>query len=193
MAQNSLYPGFVKIKYSSNGHIHHQVLPVKADTHAPGEEPEFLLRDNANVVLMSTAVDAYIALIDNAFNTTDSFIVAEYWNIASVDADPVFEYAYEIGATGAAVAADIPNSQMCISLRTSAGGLLKLYLMETGFATNLKDDYPFSNSSVAAITAYLCATSTGWVVGRDGTYPISPLRMLTKVNDALRKKYVLNN
>lgn len=190
MSANSLYPGFVKLKYTANGHIHFQVLPVEADTHAPGVEPTFT-RPGAISVNMNTAINEYIALIDNFYPAGASFILAEYWNIATVDSDPVFEYALTSGAVGVNGAVSQPNGQMCISFRSSVGGILKLYFMESSFSTDLKDEYPFNTASILALSDYLTDPTTAWVKARDGGYPIAGIRMLTKVNDALRKKYVL--
>lgn len=192
MAQNSLYPGFVKLKYSANAHTHYQVLPVIPDTpSSPGIEPYFALADGPSVG-MNTLVDEYIALIDNLYSDTASFILAEFWRVPTVDSDPVFEYVYEIGQPGLSVTAPTLAGQLCVTFRTAAGGVLKLYFMETVSGLAAKDDYPFANSTVDALADYLIAGTTGWIVGRDGSYPIAGLRALTKVNDALRKKYVLN-
>lgn len=192
MTQNSLYPGFVKLKYSANGHTHYQVLPVIPDTPAsPGIEPYFALADGP-AAGMNILIDEYIALIDNLYTDTASFILAEFWRVPTIGSDPVFEYVYEIGQPGLSATAPTLAGQLCISLRTSAGGILKLYYMETVSGLAVKDDYPFANSAINALTNYLIGGSTGWIVGRDGGYPIAGLRALTKVNDALRKKYVLN-
>lgn len=189
---NSLWPGFVKLKYISNGHIHYQVLPVQPDGPEAGVEPSFLLRNGVDNVLMSTAVDAYIALIDNFFPASTNFVLAEYWNIANVGDDPVFFYAYLIGAVGVNASPSVENEQIVITLRSNVGGILKLYYMEGSFSVNLVDDYPFSNVAVGALADYLVDPSTGWVCARDGGFPISPLRMTTKTNDVLRKKYLLS-
>lgn len=191
MAQNSLYPGFVKLKYSSNGHIHYQVLPVSVESSSPGTEPQFFFRDGLNIG-MDAAVFLYIDLIAPFFPAAANFIVADFWSIATPEDDPIFEYALPIGSVGTNAGAAVANGQACISHRTQGGGILKLYFMECSFSTNLKDEYPFSSAPITALTDYLCDISTGWIVGRDGFHPISPLRFLTKVNDALRKKYVLN-
>lgn len=191
MAQNSLYPGFVKIKYSSNSHTHYQVLPVLPVSFGVGTEPTFETATGAPVA-MNAAIDAYIAIVDNLFTDTSSFVIAEFWHYPSPESDPMFYYVYEIGAPGAGVGTVSAYSQLVVSLRTALGGYLKLYFMEVVQGIVAKDDYPFSNVTVAALTAYLTDGDTGWVVGRDGGFPISGLRALTKVNDALRKKYVLN-
>lgn len=192
MAQNSLYPGFVKLKYSSNTHTHFQVLPVLYDANPdPGDEPVFLTRNNTPVG-MDTAVAAYIALIDNLFPAESSFIIAENWFYPTPESDPVFTYVMELGDTGASGTGVFANGQLVVSFRTFAGGILKLYFMETVTGLATKDDFPFANSAVDALADYLCSAATGWIVGRDGSHPISGLRALSKTNDALRKKFVLN-
>lgn len=192
MTQNSLYPGFVKLKYVSNGHTHYQVLPVLYDvTPDAGDEPIFQTRD-LSVIGMNAAIDAYIAIIDNLFTDTGSFVIAENWAYPSVDSDPIFTYVYEIGQPGVSGTAPLTNGQLVVSFRTALGGFLKLYFMEQLGGLASKDEYPFANATVDALADYLINPALGWVVGRDGSHPISGLRALTKTNNALRKKYVLN-
>lgn len=193
MTHNDLYPGFVKLFYANGTHQHHQILPVLPDSHGPGEEPTFLINPpGSDVIAMNTAVDAYIAVADNLFNATTNFQFAEFWNIPTPGGDPVFEYIYEIGAPGVAASANIVAAQAVLSFRTSLGGILKLYFMESALVIGNPDPFPFSNATMAALAAYFCSLSTGWVVGRDGGKPLSGLRATTKINDALRKKYIMN-
>jgi hypothetical protein len=82
--------------------------------------------------------------------------------------------------------------EIVYSFRTGAGGVLKIYGMEASIAANQR--LPLRTSSAAphgAIATYLMGTD-GWVIGRDGGFPIAGRFITTKINDALRKKQLLD-
>lgn len=191
MAQNSIAPGFVKLFYAVASRPHVQVLPVDVfGTPTVGIEPEFNLK-NGSSDLMSACVDAWIALLQPAYHSTANFSFAEFWYKPTPESDPTWIYTYEIGEVGTAVTAATANGQAVISLRTSVGGLLKVYMMESSFVANLRDPYPFSGGFVAFHNYLIGGTS--WITGRDGGFPVVGIAATTKINDALRKKYLLNS
>lgn len=194
MAQNSLYPGFVKLKYTVAGRAHHQILPVIYDVADPdpGTMPNFIT--GVGEITMADAIDGYEDVIDDFFNTTDTnFVLAEAWAMESVDSDPYFVYAYPIGHAGANASPTVPYSQSVFSFRTMNGSYLKLYYMETRYSLNLEDPFPFTAAERTALYTYLTTPATAWIVGRDGGRVVSGMNFFTKTNDALRKKYLLNS
>lgn len=194
MAQNSLFPGFVKIKYTVAGRAHHQILPVEPEDFPPnvGSEPNFIT--DSGVISMTAAIEGYDDIIDDFFNTTDTnIILAEHWGYTSETSDPIFVYALPIGHAGASATATNPYSQAVFSFRTSTGGYLKLYYMETRYSSNQEDPFPFTAAERTALYNYLTNPATNWIKGRDGGSVISGMNFFTKTNDALRKKYLLNS
>lgn len=191
MAIHSLFPGFVKLLYTNDTRPHVQILPVNVSTHAPGIEPNFNQKGGDNDG-MNNCIDSWMTVIRPIFNADTSFISAEYWNIAEVGDPPVFEFTTAIGLNGTAVQPNLGLTQAVISLRPAGGGILKLYFMEGVMTPDIADAYPFTNAAFQDIAEFLVG-DTNWITARGGSFPLAPLRMTSKVNDALRKKYLLNS
>lgn len=199
MAINTLWPGFMKLYYTSNGHQHIQVLPMTqpVGTPSPGILPDFETADALPTThSFDIIVDEYVDAILPLFNTTTNFSMAEYWWYPTTDSDPIFIYAYEVGVAGISATATFPYSQAVMTLRTKLGGLLKLYFMEVAVSSvNVRDPFPFAGVIYPAIYTHLTTpgASGRCIVGRDGGYVVSGINVNTKTNDALRKKYLLNS
>lgn len=199
MAQNSLYPGYVRIHYTVAGRPHKQIIPVEPEEpYDPGvsaTDVQFWLRDGVTTVSFADAMDSYDDVLDDGLNSTDAAIaLAEYYQLATPTSDPEFVCIYEIGHAGANATATVPYSQKTTSFRTSAGGYYKHVVMDQTAAVNTEDAFPFSaGSTQLALWNYLNSVPGGWVRGRDGGKIISGINSVTKTNDALRKKYLLNS
>lgn len=199
MAQNSLYPGYVVVHYTVAGRPHKQTIPVLPDaTYTPGESPsniDFVLWDGATVVSFAAAMDSYDDILDDGLNSTDgSITLAEFYQLATPTSDPEWVSVYEIGHAGGNAAATIPYSQKTTTFRTSSGGYWKHVVMDQSAALNVEDAYPFAaNTTQLALWNYLQTTAGQWVRGRDGGRIVSGINSVTKTNDALRKKYLLNS
>jgi hypothetical protein len=187
MAIHSLYPGFVKIAYTSNGHPHTMVLPVKPEVSGSTWALEKVLGGSYDP--WTDAVDAFVLLQKGELKTTDSINTAELWTLASESADPLFREVYAVSQAGTGSAANVPYGERVITFRTAAGGLLRHYLMEGSTPVNVRDNPPFAASAYNDV-ALMFISSDGFVFGRDGGQPITPIRMTSKTNDALRKKYI---
>lgn len=195
MAQNSLYPGFVKIKYVSGFGDHFKILPIHGYGEAiPGELPEFTRPSDAPIP-MNTAIDAYVAIARSFWTNTVNLVYAEAWKMDTPDSDPQFIYSYEIGVLGDDAGSTVSMMQVVMTYRTALGGIFKEYFMDAcnNWAVNIKDPYPYTAATVEKeISDYLVSAAGSWIVGRDGGRIISPINLTTKTNDALRKDRVLN-
>lgn len=125
------------------------------------------------------------------YRASDSLVEAEIWSKPTPESDPLFIKVLDIADVGSSASTIVPYSQGVLTLRTEAGGITKVYLMETVFAVNTHDPRPFADTRVSALSAALTASASVWY-GRDNSYPIIGLNWNTKTNDALRKKYLLN-
>lgn len=196
MAANSLAPGYVILHYAvtfgTEIHTHKQTLPVQPQLPVSvGSEPTFV-DNNGDDILMSDAIDAYILLAKELFNTSCTFIMAEYWNKPTPESDPIWVYTYTIGVTGNRVGTAIEAGQITHSFRTEGGGIFKLVYLETPFVATYVDLYPFADADVTDLTDYLCS-GVAWIHGRDGEKPAIPIKGVGKINDALRRKYILTS
>ena len=197
MAKNSLYPGFIRLEYISNGHPHVQTLPCKPFISIGST---WFVEKKADPLggLWTTSVQALVDLYKPLFSTTTTFTTASLWTMAAPDADPQFQEEFAINQAATETTVPVPNSQISVCFRTSAGGLARLYLMEVRGTLNtvaLPPGYgAFGGSlatSFAAIVNFLKGTNS-FVVGRDGGWLVAGLRAFHKTNDALRKKFLLD-
>lgn len=199
MAQNSLFPGFVIVKYSVAGRPHEQTIPVEpAETYDPGEDPnnvQFLLWGGVSTVDFPGAMDTYDDILDDGLSTADASItMAEFYQMDSPTSSPTWICAYEIGHAGASASATVPYSQRTTSFRTSNGSYWKHVVLDQVSATNVEDVFPFLAATPQLALWNYTQTSAGqWIRGRDGGRVVSGLNSVTKTNDALRKKYLLNS
>lgn len=185
MAHNSLYPGFVKLYYTVVSKEHVATLPCKP-FFSVGATWYVEQKGDPTGTLWSTCVSAYVNVIKPLFFTSVTFTYAELWNMASVDADPVYQDTFMLGVPGTGATAVNLMSQTVISGRTQDGGIAKLYLMETSAAVNQKIK-PVYTSSYLAIQTYMLG-STSWIVGRNGGFWIAMPQVTTKTNDTLRRQ-----
>jgi len=189
MARNSLYPGFIKLRYTGNGHVHYQTIPVRPFLSVGGTW-FVVLKGNAAGELWTDFVDAYWNVLKPFLNTADELQVAHLWHYDSEDGDPIFREEYAVAAAGTAAGAALPYGQQVFTMRTELGGLFRCYIMECSTVANVKAYPPFGTGATKNLTDFLKG-STSAVVGRDGAFLSSVVSQVTKYNDALRKKYLL--
>lgn len=193
MAENDIAPGFIKLFYNSNGHSHQAILPCLYNPPSPaiGSDP-VLAQKGGTTQAASAAVAAYVTAIKTMLPATGTFTGWEAYSKAA-GLDPVFLYGDDLAVVGTSGGSVQPNTQVVVSFRTGAGGVMKLYLMEGGQAANQR--VAARTTAAAPFGAFITYIlgNTNWVVGRDNGFPTFGLWVTTKVNDALRKKFVLNN
>lgn len=199
MAQNSLYPGFVRISYTVAGRPHKQIIPVlPEESYDVGTAPADIMFTGwlgDAFIPFSDAMDSYDDILDDGLNSTDASItLAEYFQLATPESAPEWVAVYEIGHAGANATATVPYSQKTTSFKSSAGGYFKHVVLDQTAALNVEDAYPFAaGSTQLALWNYLQSTAGHWVRARDGGRIVSGINSVTKTNDALRNKYLLNS
>lgn len=190
---NDIAPGFVKIFYTSNSNPHVQTLPVDYDasTPTPGNDP-ILVQADGGTMTGSAAVAAWVAVFKTLFAATATFTGFEFYEKTPGN-DPTFVFGDDLNIVGTNGGAVVPMEQVVYSFRTGAGGVLKIYGMEASVAVNVR--LPLRVSSAAphgAIATYLLS-GDNFIVGRDNAFPISGIYVTSKLNDALRKRQLLDN
>lgn len=188
---NDLDPGYIKLFYSSNGHGHEMVIPVRYDgTPTPGTEPN-VLQSGGTPQAVTAALTAFITVIKPYIHTSGSFTGFEcYKKLAG--SDPVFLYGNDLAIAGTGVTAATPYGQVVFTFRTSVGGILKIYVMEPITAPNTRSPIrTTSGAPLGALATYMLG-ATALPVGRDEGVPIFGMWSTSKVNDALRKKFLLD-
>lgn len=197
MAVHELYPGFIKFYYVVSSRTHQQILPIVPDDDYPPGTPsdEIFFTTRAAAVVMDAWLDDYAELFAASLNNSsgNATTIAEFWKIPELGGDPVFVQAYETAKAGTSSVATVVSSQATMSFRTSLGGIYKWVQLDQVISVNLRDDTPLSASTARLSMANFLKADASPVVGRDGGYLISPIRFVTKTNDRLRKKNLLDS
>lgn len=187
----SLAPGFIVVRYTTNGHPHRMNLPVApAALYSPGDTPSFQPNSGAPIDLSTFAADFGTAFRP-FFANTGTYDSVEYWQQPDHTDDPLFINS-DISAAGVGtnVTACVAWSEGVMTFRTDAGGIFKMYVMEGSLAVNDHKLPPLYGGFAACqgMAAYLLGTS-GIVRGRDNGKILMGLNLYTKTSDALRRKY----
>lgn len=189
MPINSLFPGFVKLFYTSNGHSHVQTIPVQPYLGVGGV---WFLSEKGSSVGRAWAVSFadYVAQFKNILHTSNSVGFAELWTLDNATADPVFREAFDFSGAGLSAGTVIPFLQSSIAWRADDGGLYRWVMVENLGAVNTSDPPPFAAPYEAFRTYMLGGTSC--VSARSGGFLVAALRLLHKTNDKLREKFLLD-
>jgi len=191
MAINSRAPAFVLLKYTANNHAHVMSFCISPDTIGVGVNTIVNTKFGSTSALSDSLTEDLIPVLVPFFRGADSFDEAEVYSQPTPDDDPLYCETIPIAMVGTNAGTTTPFGQGVLSLRTAAGGIGKVYLMEGVLGSNIHDPRPFTDPRVTDLANYLTGPGSIWYA-RDNSFPILGLTWNTKTNDALRKKYLLN-
>lgn len=189
MAPNSLYPGFIKIYYTSATHPHEMVFGITNPL--GGINSSTIQNKGGTANATGTAMTTFVNAVKTFFPTTATFRYWELFKMASVDADPIMIDTGTLNISGSVAGSSTPYGQEIISYRSELGGTGKIYIMEGTRAVNTILQPPFSSGSAELVFSTYLTGSTSVVTARDGGFPMVVTKAITKTNDALRRKYFL--
>lgn len=183
MTVYTLYPSFVIIKYTVNELEHKATIPVLATFNSPN----FVLdtKGGASVDWVD-CVTNYVTELLPLYTTADEFTEAELWTYDDPDGDPIFRTGAILGLAGTSTGT-IEAGQAVYAFRSQDGNIMRPTLMETNLALNVKLTYTGLGTSVSKDIVDYILSSAGWLVARDGTFPIGLTHLTTKMNDHLRR------
>jgi hypothetical protein len=190
MPRHSLFPNSITINYTSNGHSHKQVLPVGV---VAGSAPGWTLPVRSGpAVDWRTAVEEYAALYADIFDTGATIDDAELYTYEATDGPAEFLALHPLGIPGGAVAAPIDWAQVVFPFKAIGGTSLRLTAIETVLPVDVKESYAaISSAPVCALLDYILSADD-FIITRGGTFPLVSLGMTSKINDKLRKRYLLD-
>jgi len=146
-------------------------------------------RDNTGEQL-DVAIDAWVALIDGLYYNgagAVSFDYAELWKYEEESYDASFISTYDIAVAGASAVTTVTASQVILTYRTIAGGVMKQSFMEGNVAIGEIDTPPYANTTLEAIRNFTLGGSN-WMIGRDNAHPFSAIGAYPGQNEALFKR-----
>jgi hypothetical protein len=191
MAANSIHPNFVRIFYQDALKVHKMTIPVLATTGVVGGNYG-LMPENGVPVPWGGQIDAFITLLRPIVNTATSYLYAELWEVDLPTGEETFLEIHDISLAGTASGTALSLNQILWSMRTNGGGTARLVVMGFAGAANSAFRPPnFGNAAYKAIADF-AESPQSWFYGRDGTYISNVSRVLTKTNDSLRKRSILD-
>jgi hypothetical protein len=150
-------------------------------------------------------------LLNNVGGTTQTAAISlnGFWNFikplfhTGVSCEDVTLWKYVTGTTiKNFIAADVPTTpagtsatayspaqQFTMTFRTAAGGIAKNVLLETSTGGNAVANLTANaaGNNQQKVAAYWLSTA-GWMIGRDDTFPVSPLRYANTQNESIYRK-----
>jgi hypothetical protein len=137
---------------------------------------------------LAAAVEAWLTLIANAWNTTTDFPVVELWKYAAGTFDATFISSYDpTVSAGLSASASLAAIQTIITFRSVEGGIMRLNFMESVTAVAGSQTFPTNITLYNNIAAF-CVSSDAWMLARDTSYLVAPIRLLPGQNEQLFKK-----
>lgn len=195
MAENSLSPAFVRIDYTSIHGPHSMTLPsVPVIAAVGGGAPyTFDLRGAAIDVPVKGAVEDFVAIIAEFFETTTTFVAWTLYTQADADATPLPVQADNLGIDGTAATTTWDKAvQVTFTWRTDAFGIFKLVFLDAVSNNNFDKATNFDiDTATEALHDYVTADVT-WLAGRDGGRPNTFLQRAKTLNEKLRRSYRMN-
>lgn len=190
MARHSLFPNSITIHYNSNGHDHLMVLPVGAVT---GSAPGWLLpTQDSGTVDWRTAVDDFCTLLAAAFDSSSSFAYAELFTYEATNAPAEFLAAHTIDIAGSSISTAKDFVQTVFPFKGLGGLQLRLTLLESVIDADQHVPASATGFTPADDIIDFVLSTENWLLTRGGAFPAVSLGFTSKVNDKLRKRYLLD-
>lgn len=188
MAQNSLYPGFLYLYYETGGTPHRMTIPISNPNEVGGTW--YIDTADGSDITALAGITAFVNVLKAFYPASATFLYYELWTMESAEADPVFRETGRLDIVGTSGSAQVTYGQAVWTFRTRAGGIMKIYMMESTKAANAIIQPPFSGADLTFVTHVIGTSAINF--GRDGSDAIVCIRCVTKTSDALRKKYLLD-
>lgn len=195
MGNNTLYPSFVRINYTSSYGVHSMTIPsVGANPNiGVGSGWVFDLR-GANIdVDVDAAVNDFVDLLRPFFKSHVKFTDYTLFTVPNPGdpGQPRLSRGLTQVGTNAAQGWD-KATQLTFTWRTEQFGLFKLVLLDynTGNTFDKTVDLGSSGSGFD-LNAYV-TDDASWLSGRDGERPLTFLQAAATLNEKLRRSYKLN-
>lgn len=189
MPRHSLFPNSITIHYTTNGHGHSMVLPTGI---VAGSAPGWTVPVRVGAAIdWRDAVDDWAELLKVTMPASDSIDYAELFTYEATGSPAEFLAARTLDVVGTNVGADSPFVQAVFPFKAVGGTSLRLTLLETVAGANVHEPYSSIVSGYKELADFILSDDS-WIITRGGDYPDVSLGWTTKVNDKLRKRYLLD-
>ena len=198
MAAYDVGPLYAKVHYNVGSHSHVMTVPLwcgSGFTTPPevGSDPMILSNDSGETTSQAV-LNALVQALKHLLYSDSGFTTYDLFYKASIHTAPIWLFSGDF-ASAVGVATGTPKiaSQLTITFRTSAGHHYRLQIMESevGVDSVVGASDLIATSPWAAITTAVCGDASA-IVGRDGSRVVAPLRLVTKTNDRLRRRFLIS-
>lgn len=187
---DGLYPGFVRINYTSVYGTHTMTIPTRQPVFsAPGVIPTYEAWDGVStpdaVAMVGNLIDE---MLPNNLPTT-TFVSYDVYNVPVIDEPPQWIYGdFLTGKVGTLVNTGWAKAvQYTLGFRTALGGLLQVVNLDTP-ASNTFGNVVGLSARDAGIATEILLPANAWQ-GRDGGQPLAFRGISITLNKRLRRKY----
>jgi hypothetical protein len=189
------YPGPLELRFYiiTDGITHeHRVNadPVEIPTPGTALADIDLNRRNTTPTPASSAVTAYVALLDDLFATVTNIDSVGVWTYEEGTFDATFITATPLVVAGVVGPTYQPARQDILTFRTFGGGQMRWGAMESALTLDYGKYAP--SGGAAAIDAMLAfiLSDGNWLLARDNTYPLAGISYLVGQNEKVfRQRY----
>lgn len=190
MPDNFPGPYEVEIKYTTSGRQHTQRLNTNIDIPPSiGADPTTITlqtRDGVGVIL-DVAVKAFVNTIKVWFHSSTTFDSYNLYLHPGGASPRVFYATGALGIAGTSAVATNPAHQQTYTFKTLEGGVMKIILLESGFAGQTRVPYASLGAGEQAFMDSVVAGSN-WILARDSSYPIIALNGVGGQNEVVWRK-----
>lgn len=189
MARHSLFPNSITINYTSNGHAHKQSLPIGV---IAGSSPAWTVPVRVGSPLdWRDAVEQYATLYAALFDSSSTIDSADLFTYEATDSPAEFIASHPLSIAGSNVAAAQPWTQLVMPFKGIGGSFIRLTAIEAVVPADSKETF------AGIAVAYLCDLleyvlgDDDFIITRGGTFPLVSLGYTSKINDKLRRRYLV--
>lgn len=190
MPRHSLFPNSVTINYTSNGHSHKQVLPVGV---VAGSAPGWTLptRDGGTVD-WRLAVSGWANILAGLLDDTASVDSAELYTYEATGSPAELLAVEPLDVPGDGPLGVSPWTQQVFPFKALGGTSTRITVIEGWQTPDSKASFASTGDAQFCTLMEFILSDDDWIITRGGTFPFISLGWTSKINDKLRKKYLLD-
>lgn len=201
MALNFPGPYELRFRYSvTSGSLllnhQHRINTVLTADPTPGDafSTMTVLTPDLTPIALNTAVDNYVALLDDFYKSTDAiFNSVELWRYTLGTFEANFISVYDLGVAGASASTTVSCQESRFTFRTNEGGTMMIVLAETVFSDKSAPiGYAALNTQEKALVDFVLNPAASFLWARDTSRPASFNQLFRGTNEATFKRRFRN-
>jgi len=194
MSQNSLFPNFIRFSYTSAfGAPHSQTIPTNnIEPSVVAGVTGFLIRGiGADTIQLGSFADQFAQLGKMLLAPSSAYTEYTAYSMATASSQPIPIFSGSLNAAGTQSSSAVIWSkavQRTMTFRTDLFGKFQLVFLDapTGGFDRVSAAGISGDVNLNALAVFV---RNGFIRGRDGGIPTTPLQMSNTLNEKLRRSY----